>query len=52
VDDQIYRIRAVALADVARYIDAFDGTRRHSHLGGFSPEAFEATQKTRRRGVH
>jgi putative transposase len=27
---------------VADYIEAFDNrTRRHSHLGGVSPEAFE-----------
>jgi len=35
------------------YVDAFyHSTRRHSHLGGLSPEAFEATQKSQRRGVH
>jgi putative transposase len=53
VKKHIYRTRALALADVAHYIDAFyNGTRRHSHLGGLSPDAFEATQKAQRRGVH
>jgi putative transposase len=52
VKKHIYRTRALALADVADYIDAFyNGTRRHSHLGGLSPDAFEATQKVQRRGV-
>ena len=53
VKKHIYRPRALALADVADYIDAFyNDTRRHSHLGGLSPDAFEATQKAQRRGVH
>lgn len=31
------------IADVADYIDSFyNRTRRHSHLGGVSPEQFEA----------
>jgi putative transposase len=35
------------------YIDAFDNqTRRHSHLGGVSPEQFEAAHKPRRQGLH
>lgn len=38
--------RDVALADIADYIDTFyDRTRRHSHLGGVSPEQFEAAPK-------
>jgi transposase InsO family protein len=53
VKKHIYRTRALALVDVADYIDAFyNGTRRHSHLGGLSPDVFEATQKVQRRGVH
>lgn len=53
VKKHIYRTRAVAMTDVADYIDAFyNSTRRHSYLGGLSPEAFEATQKAQRRGVH
>lgn len=39
----IYLSRDVALADIADYIDTFyNRTRRHSHLGGFSLEEFEA----------
>jgi putative transposase len=53
VKKRIYRTRDLAVTDVADYIDAFyNGTRRHSHLGGLSPDQFEAVQKTRRRGVH
>jgi putative transposase len=38
---------------VADYIVTFyNRTRRHSYLGGVSPEQFEATHKVRRRGVH
>ena len=45
--------RAFAIADVAEYIDAFyNRTRRHSHLGGLSPEQFEAAHKPRRRSLH
>jgi putative transposase len=41
------------VADVAAYIDTFyNRTRRHSHLGGVSPEQFEAVHKSRRQGVH
>lgn len=38
----IYRTRDLARAEVFDYIEAFyNRTRRHSHLGGVSPEAFE-----------
>jgi len=37
-----YRTRAEVRADVFEYIEMFyNRTRRHSHLGGVSPEAFE-----------
>ncbi|MCA2996741.1 IS3 family transposase, partial [Gemmatimonas sp.] len=37
------------LADIAEYIDNFyNRTRRHSHLGGISPEEFEAAHKRAR----
>jgi putative transposase len=53
VKKHIYRTRDLAVTDVADYIDAFyNRTRRHSHLGGLSPDQFEAMQKARRRGVH
>jgi putative transposase len=44
---QIYRTRDLAKADVFDYIEMFyNRTRRHSHLGGVSPEAFEIASKT------
>jgi putative transposase len=53
IKKQIYKNRALALADVGDYIDTFyNRTRRHSHLGGMSPEEFEAAHKPRRQGVH
>lgn len=46
VKKHIYRTRELALTDVTDYIESFyNRTRRHSHLGGLSPEKFEATQK-------
>lgn len=51
IKKQIYKNRELAIADVADYIDAFyNHTRRHSHLGGVSPEQFEASH--RRNRVH
>ena len=42
--------RDAALADIADDIDTFyNRTRRHSHLGAVSPEAFEATHTRGRR---
>ena len=39
---RIYKTRDMALADVFDYIEVFyNRSRRHSHLGGVSPEAFE-----------
>jgi len=39
---RIYKTRDLARADVFDYIEVFDNrTRRHSHSGGISPEAFE-----------
>lgn len=39
---RIYRTRDLARSDVFDYIEAFyNRTRRHSYLGGVSPEAFE-----------
>ena len=50
IKKHIYKNRELALSDVAEYIDTFyNRTRRHSHLGGLSPEQFEAAQKPRRR---
>ena len=53
IKKQIYKNRELALNDVADYIDRFyNRTRRHSHLGGVSPEQFEAAHKPRRKSVH
>jgi transposase InsO family protein len=53
IKKQIYKNRELAIADVADYIDTFyNRTRRHSHLGGLSPEQFEATHKVRRQRLH
>jgi putative transposase len=42
IKQRIYKTRDLARADVFDYIEVFyNRTRRHSHLGGVSPEAFE-----------
>ena len=42
VKQRIYKTRDLARADVFDYIEVFyNRKRRHSHLGGVSPEAFE-----------
>ncbi len=39
---RIYKTRELARADIFDYIEVFyNRARRHSHLGGVSPEAFE-----------
>jgi putative transposase len=39
---RVYKTRELARADVFDYIEVFyNRSRRHSHLGGISPEAFE-----------
>lgn len=39
---RIYKTRDLARADIFDYIEVFyNRARRHSHLGGVSPEAFE-----------
>jgi putative transposase len=48
-----YKTRELAIADIADYIEIFyNGTRRDSHLGGVSPDQFEAAHKPKRRGLH
>jgi putative transposase len=45
---QIYKNRELAAKDIADYINSFyNPTRRHSHLGGVSPEQFESAQEPR-----
>lgn len=47
IKKRIYKTRDLAKADIFDYIEMFyNRTRRHSHLGGISPEAFEAASQT------
>jgi hypothetical protein len=42
IKNRVYKTRELARADVFDYIEVFyNRNRRHSHLGGVSPEAFE-----------
>ena len=53
IEKRIYKNRELAVHDIADYIETFyNRTRRHSHLGGVSPEQFEAAHKPRRKSVH
>jgi putative transposase len=53
VKKQIYKNRDLATADISEYIDSFyNCKRRHSHLGGISPEDFESAHRNRRNRVH
>lgn len=53
IKKHIHRSRDVAIADVADCIDDFhDAQRRHGHLGGVSPDQFEAAAKRPRGRVH
>jgi putative transposase len=46
IKKRIYRTRDLARADVFDYIEVFyNRTRRHGHLGGVSPEAFESASQ-------
>src|SRR5580658_1370877 len=52
IKKKIYRTRELAKNEISDYIDSFyNPTRRHSHLGGVSPEEFERAGR-RRRSVH
>jgi len=53
IKKRIYKNRKLAIADVADYIDAFyNSTRRHSDLGGLSPEQFKAAHKPHQQHLH
>jgi putative transposase len=46
IKKRIYTTRDIATAEIYDYIEMFyNRTRRHSHLSGVSPEAFEAVPK-------
>lgn len=43
IKKRIYNTREIAKAEIDDYIETFyNSTRRHSHLSGVSPKAFEA----------
>ena len=53
IKKHIYKDRELANEDIADYIEVFyNRTRRHSHLGGVSPDEFEVAAKRRRGRVH
>jgi putative transposase len=46
IKKRIYKTRNLARADIFDYIEMFyNQSRRHSHIGGVSPEAFESASK-------
>ena len=53
IKKKIYKNRQLAVDDIADYIDSFyNQTRRHQHLGGVSPDEFEAAYMRSKEGVH
>lgn len=53
IKKHIYKDRDTATKDIADYIDSFyNRKRRHSHLGGVSPEDFEATNRRSQKSLH
>ena len=53
IKKHIYKNRQLAIADVSNYINGFyNPSRRHQHLSGLSPDAFEAAAKQAKAGVH
>ena len=53
IKKHIYKNRALAAADISDYINVFyNQSRRHSHIGGISPDEFEAAFKRKGRSLH
>jgi putative transposase len=53
IKKHIYKNRQLANEDISDYIEAFyNRARRHSHLGGVSPDEFEDAARRRRDRVH
>jgi len=53
IKKRIYKSREIARVDISDYIESFyNRTRRHSYLGGVSPEEFETAAKRDRKCVH
>lgn len=48
IKKRIFKSRELATREISEYIEAFyNRIRRHGHLGGVSPEVFEASVKRR-----
>ena len=53
IKKHIYKNRELAVTDIADDIGSFyNASRRHRHLGGVSPDQFEAMSTRRRHGLH
>jgi putative transposase len=53
IKKQICKSRDLATGAIADHIERFyNRSRRHSHLGGVSPEQVEAAHRRRTQGVH
>ena len=53
IKKKIYKNRQLAIEDISDYIDSFyNRKRRHQHLGGVSPDEFEAAAMPPKTGVH
>lgn len=53
IKKKIYRNRELTTEDIADYIESFyNPKRRHQHLGGVSPDEFEAASTSSMDGVH
>jgi putative transposase len=53
IKKHIYKTRDLATVGIAAYIDSFyNRARRHSHLGGISPEEFESAANGRKQVLH
>lgn len=53
IKKRIYANRETAISDLAEYIDGFyNPVRRHSYLGGVSPDEYEAAHCKRKSHVH
>lgn len=53
IKKRIYKTRQLATEDISDYIESFyNQTRRHQHVGGVSPNDFEALAKQQNSCVH
>ncbi len=53
IKKRIYKNRGIARADTYEYIEAFyNPIRRHSRLGGMSPDEYELVAKPPKKRVH